>query len=213
MRGDIHQQAAGPADRRLERLIGRARAGALSRVEQRLLDHRQPAARACHLRLRQQQPGAGPDQVVGERRQPPLDRRRFAAQIRRPCRSAARSAGRPRSSRPAAIAWRIASSASPRSSYQAAAFRCSSPGTPALLLQAGAEQVGEQLVIAPPAAHLIQRHQEQSGPLHLLQQRLAAGAAGDRVAQRPADSRSSTEVSSKNARTCSLWRSSTSSAR
>ncbi len=39
-----------------------------------------------------------------------------------------------------------------------------------LLLQAGAEQVGEQVVVAPPAAYLIQRHQEQSGPLHLLQQ-------------------------------------------
>ena len=38
------------------------------------------------------------------------------------------------------------------------------------LLQAGAEQVGEQVVVTPPAAHLIQRHQEQSRPLHLLQQ-------------------------------------------
>ena len=81
------------------------------------------------------------------------------------------------------------------------------------LLQAGAQQVGEQVVVAPPAAHLIQRHQEQSRPLHLLQQRLAAGAAGDRVAQPTADSRSSTEVSSRKARTCSPWRSSTSSAR
>ena len=45
-----------------------------------------------------------------------------------------------------------------------------------LLLQAGAEQVGEQVVIAPPAAHLIQRHQEQVRPLHLLQHRLAIGA-------------------------------------
>ena len=32
------------------------------------------------------------------------------------------------------------------------------------LLQAGTEQVGEQVVVAPPAAHLIQRHQEQAGP-------------------------------------------------
>ena len=51
-------------------------------------------------------------------------------------------------------------------------------------LQAGAEQVGEQVVVAPPAADLIQRHQEQPGPLHLVQQRLAPGAAGDRVTQR-----------------------------
>jgi hypothetical protein len=52
-----------------------------------------------------------------------------------------------------------------------------------LPLQAGAEQVGEQLVVAPPAAHLIHRHQEQVGPLHLLQHRLAIDPAGDRIAQ------------------------------
>jgi hypothetical protein len=47
------------------------------------------------------------------------------------------------------------------------------------LLRAGAEQVGEQLVVASPAAHLIQWHQEQAGLFHLLQHRLAIGAAGD----------------------------------
>ena len=55
------------------------------------------------------------------------------------------------------------------------------------LLQAGAEQVGEQAVVAPPAAHLIERQQEQAGLLHLLQQGLAARAAGDRVAQPAAE--------------------------
>ena len=81
-----------------------------------------------------------------------------------------------------------------------------------LLLQAGAEQVGEQVVVAPPAAHLIQRHQEQVRPLHLLQHHLATGAAGDRITQLP-DSRSSTEVCSRKVRTSSGWRSSTSPAR
>ena len=38
-----------------------------------------------------------------------------------------------------------------------------------LALHAGAEQVGEQVMVTPPAAGLVQRHQEQSGPLHLLQ--------------------------------------------
>jgi hypothetical protein len=52
-------------------------------------------------------------------------------------------------------------------------------------LQAGAEQVGEQVVVAPPAAHLVQRHHEQPGPFGLLQQRLAARPAGDRIAQLP----------------------------
>jgi hypothetical protein len=31
-------------------------------------------------------------------------------------------------------------------------------------LQAGTEQVGEQVVVAPPAAHLIQGDQEEPGP-------------------------------------------------
>jgi len=54
-----------------------------------------------------------------------------------------------------------------------------------LLGEADAEQVGEQVVVAPPAAHLIQRQQEQVRPLDALQQLLAVGAAGDCVAQRP----------------------------
>ncbi len=56
-----------------------------------------------------------------------------------------------------------------------------------LYLQAGAEQTGEQVVVAPPAAYLIQRDQEQARPLGLLEQRLAALAAGDGVAQRAAE--------------------------
>jgi hypothetical protein len=55
------------------------------------------------------------------------------------------------------------------------------------LLQASLEQVGEQMVVPPPPAYLIERHQEQSRPLHLLQQGLAPGAAGDRVAQLAAE--------------------------
>jgi hypothetical protein len=35
--------------------------------------------------------------------------------------------------------------------------------------EAGAEQVGEQLVVAPLAAHLVQRMKEQIRPLGLLQ--------------------------------------------
>jgi hypothetical protein len=53
------------------------------------------------------------------------------------------------------------------------------------LLQAHPQQVGEQVVVAPPATHRIQWHQEQVGPLDRLQQPLAVGAAGDRIAQRP----------------------------
>ena len=50
-------------------------------------------------------------------------------------------------------------------------------------LQPRAEQIGEQVMVAPPAAHLIQRHQEQVRPLHLLQHPLAAVPAGDRITQ------------------------------
>jgi hypothetical protein len=45
-----------------------------------------------------------------------------------------------------------------------------------LLSEAGAEQVGEQLVVAPPTSLLVQRHQEQVSPLDLLQQLLVAVA-------------------------------------
>ena len=87
-------------------------------------------------------------------------------------------------------------------------------GQPAglLRLQAGAEQVGEQLVITPPAAYLIERLQEQAGSLDLLQQILAAIAAGDGVAER-AGQPFRIEVSRRKARSCSFGRSSTSSAR
>ena len=62
------------------------------------------------------------------------------------------------------------------------------PRRPArLLLQAGAKQVGEQAVVTPPAAHLVERQQEQAGLLHLLEQGLAARAAGDGVAQPAAE--------------------------
>ena len=56
-----------------------------------------------------------------------------------------------------------------------------------LLLQPGAQQVGEQVVVAPPAAHLIQRHQEQVRPLHPLQHHLATGTASDRITQPAAE--------------------------
>ena len=87
------------------------------------------------------------------------------------------------------------------SSYQAVALRCSCR-VRAAVPQASLEQVGEQVVVAPPGTLLIQRHQEQVGRLDLLEQSLAARAAGDRVAQIP-DSRSSTEVSSRNSCSCS----------
>ena len=82
-----------------------------------------------------------------------------------------------------------------------------------LLQQASAEQVGEQLVVTPPATHLIQRHKEQARPLHLLQHHPAARARPVTGSHSAPDSRSRTEVSNRKLRTSSGWRSSTSPAR
>jgi len=54
------------------------------------------------------------------------------------------------------------------------------PGLP----QAGAQQIGEQMVVTPPAALPVQRHQEQVGPFGLLEQPLAVGPGTDGVAER-----------------------------
>ena len=53
-----------------------------------------------------------------------------------------------------------------------------------LMRKAVTEQGGEQMVVAPPSPHLVQRHHKQVCPLQRLQQRLTAAPAGDRVAQR-----------------------------
>ena len=81
-----------------------------------------------------------------------------------------------------------------------------------LLLQARAQEVGKQMVVAPPAPHLVHRHKEQVRSLDLLQHLLAVAAACDGVAERPRqplqDRRLQQEV-----RSDSGWRSSTSSVR
>ena len=56
-----------------------------------------------------------------------------------------------------------------------------------VLFQPGPEEVGEQMVVAPPAPDVVELHHEQAGPVHLFEQFLAVVAAGDRVTQRPAE--------------------------
>jgi hypothetical protein len=51
------------------------------------------------------------------------------------------------------------------------------------LVQAVAEEIGEQVVVAPPPAGRVQRDEEQVAALDPLQHLLAVGAAGDRVTQ------------------------------
>ena len=167
-RGYVHQQAAGPADSRVKRLIGPARGRSLSRIEQRL--HRlQLATVGRQERLRQQQPGPGPDKLTGQRRNPALNRRTFAAQVENRVEVLLDQAGGPEHvpggcrvldgvvGEP--VPGVPGSGVAVQLRHQAGLF----------LLQAGAEQVGEQVVVAPPAAELIQRHQEQPRLFHLLQ--------------------------------------------
>ena len=60
------------------------------------------------------------------------------------------------------------------------------PSPPGVLFQPGPQQVGEEMVIAPPAPDIVQLDHEQPGPVHLFEQFLAVVAARDRVTQRPA---------------------------
>ena len=183
---DIDQEAGRRAGRRLERLIGPAAGRALSRVEKRF-HHLGVAAVGGHVGLRQQQPGAGPDHAGGEDRQPAVDGGRLASDAVDQVEVLLDDPGGPEhlpgcGRVPDGVFGQPVLGVPGRG---VAVQLRRAPGL--LLLQAGAEQVGEQVVIAPPAAHLIQRDQEQARPLRLLQQRLAALAAGDRVAQRAAE--------------------------
>ena len=49
------------------------------------------------------------------------------------------------------------------------------------------QHVGEQVVVAVPEAAIVERDEEQVRPIELLEHRLAAAAAGHRVAQRPGE--------------------------
>jgi hypothetical protein len=139
-------------------------------------------AEESQARLGQQQPRLRVGQPGGQRRKPPLQGRALAAQEKRigvPL-NQPRRPGRVRGSQ--GVAHRVVGEAMLLTPGGRGPVKARNPAGP-LLLQAGAEQVGEQVVVAPPAAHLIQRHQEQAGPLHPLQHRLAVGPAGDRITQ------------------------------
>jgi hypothetical protein len=135
-------------------------------------------------RLRQAQPWPGADQLGGQRRHPPVDRRALGA-VQQGVEVLLDQAGGPD---PVAGGQGVADGVVDQPvALVPGRGRAVQPGHPLRvgLRQAGAEQVGEQVMKAPPAALPIQRDQEQVGPLGLLQQLLAVGAAGDRVAQRP----------------------------
>ena len=62
-------------------------------------------------------------------------------------------------------------------------------GHPALVAldQVGAQDVGEQMVVAPPLPAVIERHQEKPGAFELDELRGRAGSARHRVAERPVE--------------------------
>ena len=182
---DIDQVAGCHAGRRLERLIGPVGGRAVNSVQERF-HHLEVAAGGGHQGLRQQQPGAGPDHLSGEDRQPPVDGSGLAAIVDH-IEVLLDDPGRPEH---LPGGGRVADGVIGQPVVLVPGCRVAVQIRHAaglLFLQAGAEQVGEQVMVAPPAAHLIQRDQEEAGPLRLLQQRLAALAAGDSIAQRAAE--------------------------
>jgi hypothetical protein len=183
-RGQVGHQARRPPDRRRIRLVAGGRQRRVGIGEQRFgLVH------AAHEegpdRLGQQQSRAGADQLGGQRRHPAVDggalgalQQRVEVPLDQPRRPDGVAGGQRMPH--GVIDQPVALAPGGRGPVQ--------PGHPlgVLLGQAGARQVGEQLVKAPPAPYLVQWLKEQVGPLRLLQQLLAVGPAGDRVAQRPA---------------------------
>ena len=182
-RGHVHQPAipAGRRHGRLTRHVGSARLRALGGIQQ-LPGRLHPAAGQGQARPGQQQPRPRTGYVGRDGREPPLRRRPLAPPeedlVEMPFDQPGSPEGIPRCQRmPDGV---VGQPVLLQPGGRVAVYHGDPLG---LLLEAGAEQVGEQMVVAPPAAHLIQRHQEQVRPLHPLQHDLAVGPAGDRVAQ------------------------------
>ena len=182
-RGDIGQHAPRPAGGRLIRFIAANSKRALGVVQQ-ALDRFHLAADDGADRLGQAQARPSAYRLCGQRGQPALQGRALASAEQRldvPLDQPRRPSGVPGCQRvpDGGIAQIMLIGPGGRGPVQL--------WHPAglLLLQAGAEQTGEQMVVAPPAAHLVQRHQEQARPLDVVQHRLATSPAGDRVTQLP----------------------------
>ena len=181
----VHQEAAFRARARLEWLLIGSADHLLGRVQQRLHGP-QVTAHARHLRLSQQQPGAGTNQVLGQRREPALDGGLLATQVEHRVEVLFDQPGGPfLLARGQGVPDRLVGQ--PLLLVPSRGVAVQAPGTLRVLFQPGPEQVGEQMVVAPPAPDIVELHHEQAGPVHLFEQFLAVVAAGDRVAQRPAE--------------------------
>jgi hypothetical protein len=181
----VHQKAALRARAGLERLLVGAADHPLGRV-QKWLHGLQVTMHAGHLRLGQQQPRTGPNQVLGQRGKPALDGGLLAAQVEDRVEVLFDQPGRPfllsrRQGVPDRRIGQLVLLVPP------CGVPVQPPGMLRVLFQPGPEEVGEQMVVAPPAPDVVELHHEQARPVHLLQPFLAVIAAGDRVAQRPAE--------------------------
>jgi hypothetical protein len=183
---DIDEAAGRDAADWLEWLAGPVGGRAVNRVQERFHDL-EVAAGGGHQGLRQQQPGAGPDHLSGEHRQPPVDGRHLAADVVDHVEMLLDDPGRPEHLPGGGrVLDGLIGQLVPGVPGRRVAVQLGRAAG-LFFLQAGAEQAGEQVVIAPPDAYLIQRDQEQTLPFGLLEQYLAAVPAGHGVAQRAAE--------------------------
>ena len=183
---DIDQVAGGRAADWLEWLIGSVGGRALNRVKKRF-HNLDVAAGGGHERPRQQQPRTGPDHVGRDDRDPPVDGRGLAADAVDQVEVLLDHPGRPEHLPGAGrVTDGIIGQVVLGVPGRGVAVQLRHPAG-LLLLQAGAEQIGEQVMVAPPAAHLIQRDQEQARLFRFLEKGPAALAAGDGVAQGTAE--------------------------
>jgi hypothetical protein len=128
----------------------------------------------------------GTNQVLGQRRQPGLDGGLLAPQVEDRVEVLFDQPGCPfRLARRQGVADRLVGQLLPLVPRRGVPVQ--PPGMLRVLLQPGPEEVGEQMVVTPPAPDVVELHHEQTGPVHLFEQFLAVVAAGDRVAERPAE--------------------------
>ncbi len=145
----VHQEAALRARAGLERLLVGAADHPLGRVQKRL-HGLQVTAHAGHLRLGQQQPRAGPNQVLGQGRKPALDGGLLATQVEDRVEVLFDQPGRPfLLSRGQGVPDRRIGQ--PVLLIPPGGVPVQPPGMLRVLFQPGPEEVGEQMVVAPPA--------------------------------------------------------------
>jgi hypothetical protein len=126
-------------------------------------------AHARHLRLSQQQPGPGADQILGQRRKPAPDGGLFAAQVEDRVEVLFDQPGGPfLVSGGQGMPDRVVGQ--PVLLVPCRGVAVQAPGPLRLLFQPGPEKVGEQMVVAPPAPDIVELHHEQARPVHLFEQ-------------------------------------------